>query len=200
MPVSMHEAEDQEWSNGGVLRTYYSDDSGMTWVRGSGIDKIESVIFQEPGVVELKDGRIMMFIRTDGGVQYLSYSNDAGESWSPAIPSEIASPVSPASIERIPFNGDLLMVWNNNGGSNPDIAGKRTPFNAAVSKDEGKTWSEPKTIAENPNGWYCYTAIDFTNDNHVLLGHCAGDRTQNNGLAETHVTRLNLDWIYANSH
>ena len=42
--------------------------------------------------------------------------------------------------------------------------------------------------------------IDFSEDNHVLLGYCVGDRTQYNGLAETHVSRLSLDWIYDDSY
>ena len=37
--------------------------------------------------------------------------------------------------------------------------------------------------------------IEFLDDN-VLLGHCAGDRKNNNGLAVTQITRLNNEWIY----
>ncbi len=136
----------------------------------------------------------MMFIRTNSGAQYLSYSKDKGKNWSPAVRSNIASPLSPASMERIPSTGDLLLAWNNNDGSTPAIKGRRTPFNVAISKDEGKTWQPVKTVEDDPDGWYCYTAIHFTG-NHVLLGHCAGNRTKN-GLAVTHVTRLSLDWIY----
>jgi hypothetical protein len=87
------------------------------------------------------------------------------------------------------------MAWNNNGGENKAIAGKRTPFNIGISKDEGKTWQVIRTLADDPDGWYCYTAIEFAG-NHVLLGHCAGNRKENNGLAVTHISRINLDWIY----
>src|SRR5690606_22389928 len=121
---------------------------------------------------------------------------DQGETWSPAERSNIPSPLSPASIERIPSTGDLLLVWNNNGGENESIAGRRTPFNTAISKDDGKTWIHVKTIEDDPDGWYCYTSIHFT-DHHVLLGHCAGNRPQGTGLAVTNITRLNLDWIYS---
>jgi len=97
-------------------------------------------MLQEPGVVALKDGRILMFMRNNSGYQYISYSSDQGESWSSAEPSTIKSPRSPASIERIPSTGDLLMVWNNNDGKKKAISGKRTPFNTAISRDDGKTW------------------------------------------------------------
>jgi hypothetical protein len=152
-------------------------------------------MLQEPGVVDLKDGKILMFMRNNSGLQYITYSSDQGESWTPAEPSTIKSPRSPASIERIPATGDLLMVWNNNGGENKAIAGKRTPFNTGISKDEGKTWQGIRTLADDPDGWYCYTAIEFT-DKHVLLGHCAGNSKVKSGLAITHISRISLDWIY----
>jgi len=47
-------------------------------------------------------------------------------------------------------------------------------------------------------GWYCYTAIDFAGE-EVLLGYCAGNTRIQNGLATTHITRLSLDWVYADS-
>ena len=65
-----------------------------------------------------------MFIRADAGVQYISYSQDDGYSWTPAGRSNIPSPLSPASIKRIPATGDLLMAWNNNNGDMEGIMGK----------------------------------------------------------------------------
>ena len=115
----------------GSIWSYYSDDNGRTWMPGNEASNPDSIITQEPGVVELKNGEIMMFMRTTAGVQYLSFSKDKGISWSPVERSIIKSPCSPASITRIPSSGDLLMVWNNNGENQ-----KRTPLNIAISKDE----------------------------------------------------------------
>lgn len=195
LPVSLHATPETEWSNHGSISVFYSDDYGNSWHQSSEVANPDSVMLQEPGVVTLNDGKIMMFIRTDSGVQYVSHSSDNGMSWSPAEASNILSPRSPASIERIPSTGHLLMAWNNNGGDDPSIAGKRTPFNVAISKDEGKSWQLNKTLFNDPDGWYCYTAIDFVGE-HVLLGHSAGNRQENNGLAVTHVSKLALDWIY----
>ncbi len=89
-----------------------------------------------------------------------------------------------------------MMAWNNNDGTNPVLKGKRTPFTVAVSKDEGKTWESIKDIESDPDGWYCYTAMYFPDDAHILLGHCAGDQSEDKGLTVTHVTRLNKDWLY----
>ena len=73
--------------------------------------------------------------------------------------------------------------------------GKRTPLNVAISKDDGKTWQNVKAIEDDPDGWYCYTAIEFVGD-HVLLGHCAGNRKKDGGLSTTQVTRFSVDWLY----
>lgn len=179
----------------GSLWSYYSDDNGKTWTSGEVVPNPENFLTQEPGIVELKDGSILMIIRSNIGVQGISYSNDKGQTWSAVARSNIKSPVSPASIERIPSTGDLLLVWNNNGGDDPAIKGKRTPLTVAISKDEGKTWQKIKNIEDDPNGWYCYIAIHFTDEN-VLLGHCAGNRPKGTGLAVTQITKLTLDWIY----
>ncbi|NND31257.1 MAG: exo-alpha-sialidase [Saprospiraceae bacterium] len=196
LPVSLHESPDTPWSDGGILQTYYSDDNGNSWYSGKIVANPDNVVLQEPGMIVLEDNRIMMFIRTNAGVQYTAFSSDDGISWTAASASNIPSPLSPASIKRIPSSGDLLMAWNNNNGKIEAIKGKRTPFSIAISEDEGQTWKYVKNIEDNPDGWYCYTAIDFTGD-HVLLGYCGGNRTENNGLAETHIARVNLDWIYS---
>ncbi|MGM9509211.1 exo-alpha-sialidase [Larkinella sp. GY13] len=197
MPVALHETPPGGRFNGkGRLFSYYSDDTGKTWKVSQEVANPDVITLQEPGLVALKD-RLMMIIRTDAGVQYAAYSTDQGQTWSPSQPTTIASPVSPATIARIPATGDLLMVWNNNGNQegNP-IKGRRTPLNIAVSKDEGQTWQHVKTLEADPDGWYCYTAIHFVGKKEVLLSYCAGNRPKGTGLSVTNVTRLNLDWIY----
>ncbi|MCK5701907.1 MAG: exo-alpha-sialidase, partial [Cyclobacteriaceae bacterium] len=194
-PTSLHKTPDSETTNIGKIRCYYSDDDGKTWMKGMDASNPENATTQEPGLIELTDGKLMLFCRTESGTQYISHSSDQGESWTPLKPSNIKSPLSPASIERIPHTGDLLLIWNNNYRPIYD-GGNRTPFNLAISKDEGITWEKIKQIESDPNGWYCYTAIEFVGD-HVLLGHCAGDRSKNVGLATTNITRLNYNWIYS---
>ncbi len=193
LPVSLHANNDRQFSAIGEIMCYYSDDSGFSWKKSQKAANPGGIILQEPGLIELHDGRIMLFCRTNTGVQYISFSEDNGERWSPVVPSTIRSPLSPASIERIPDTWDLLLVWNN---SSDPIGGKRTPLNLAVSKDEGQTWKKIKNIESLSQGWYCYTAIEFI-DGHVLLGFCAGDRSRYNGLETTQITRLRLDWIYS---
>jgi hypothetical protein len=200
VPVAQHHGPDWEkWTPRGRIYCYFSDDAGRTWRRGEEMPAAETsdgkpVTLQEPGVVELRDGRLLAFCRTDAGSQYVAHSRDRGTTWSRPQASNIVSPQSPASIERVPATDDLLLVWNDHRDTPPKLKGKRTPLCVAVSRDDGQTWEDVKTLAVNPDGWYCYTAVEFIGE-HVLLGHCGGDRRENNGLAETHVTRFPLDWL-----
>jgi Neuraminidase (sialidase) len=196
LAVALHEVpEDRKWYDKGRLYSYYSDDMGLTWTSSLSVPDTTNIITQEPGLIELKDGRIMMFIRSNCGFQQLSYSNDHGASWSPVETSNILSPLSPASIARIPSTKDLLMVWNNNDGNNPQIKGKRTPLTVAISKDEGKTWQHITNIETDSDGWYCYIAIHFVKKN-VLLGYCAGSQSKRTHLSVTNISLLHLKELY----
>lgn len=195
MAVNLYKTPEGSDLNQGGLWSYYSDDNGRTWLSGEEVSNPNKFLTQEPGVVELTNGYVLMNIRSNVGVQCTSLSKDSGVTWSAVERSNIKSPVSPASIKRIPTTGDLLMVWNNNGGDNPTLKGRRTPLTIAISKDEGKTWDKIKNIEVDPDGWYCYIAIHFTK-NDVLLGYCAGNRPKGTGLAVTQITKLNLKSIY----
>ncbi|HUT22768.1 MAG TPA: sialidase family protein, partial [Sumerlaeia bacterium] len=196
VPVAQHTHSDGEWHRG-IAMCYLSDDVGKTWRRSKKIlhgktPEGEDIDLQEPGIVELKDGRLMMFCRNDSGFQYVSFSEDKGETWTEAKPSNIHSPVSPATIERIPSTGDLLLVWNDHSNIPDSLRGKRTPFTAAISRDEGGTWQNAKTLEDDPTGWYCYTAMEFVGD-RVLLGHCAGNSRNGGGLRVTQMTSFDVD-------
>lgn len=196
MPVALHLQPGGKWSDKADLYSYYSDDNGLTWHSSLQVPNNSKIITQEPGVIEMKDGRIMMYIRASGGFQQVSFSSDKGETWSHIETSNIPSPLSPATIEVIPGTNDWLLVWNNNDGTNPSIKDKRTPITAAISKNEGKTWEHIKNIQSDPDGWYCYIAIHFINRDNILLGYCAGSQSKNTHLAVTNITLLNKQWLY----
>ncbi len=181
------------WRSSAQIVCYLSDDQGKTW-RASTSTLESKLLAQEPGVVELKNDELLMFCRSSD-CQLVSHSKDGGETWSALQRSNIAQPsASPASIERIPSTGDLLLVWNN--GDDPLAAVKpvgRRPFTAAISKDEGVTWQHIRNIGTDPQGWYCYTAIEFIGD-HVLLGHCEYPR-----LNSLQITRFPVSWLYESS-
>ena len=197
LPVCLHwvkGAPKADWQ--GELMCYLSDDNGKTWHRSKTAQKGydasgKRITTQEPGVVELKDGRVMMFIRASGGCQYLAYSPDGGDTWSAPVASEIKSPVSPATIKRLPSTGDLLLVWNDHADIPASLSARRVPLSTAVSKDDGKTWRCVKVLEGNPQGHYCYIAVHPVGDS-VLLGYCAMSN-----LAHSRITRVPVSWLYA---
>jgi sialidase-1 len=198
-PVALHTTADGKWTGRGSVRVYMSDDEGQHWRRSPQIlecpDAANATGLQEPGVVELKGGRLMLFCRTALGSQYVSYSTDGGESWTAPGPSALVSPVSPASIERIPKTGHLLAVWNDHTQIAPELARRRTPLTLAISRDEGKTWERKRNILEDPKGWYCYTAIEFVKD-RILLGFASGGTDGLKGLSRTQIASIPLQWLY----
>lgn len=197
IPAARHAFKGEKFSGRGTVVFYLSDDEGKTWrAAKTSISPPEDLTsgLQEPGIIELKDGRLMMLARTTGGCQYRSYSTDGGDTWTPAAATDLLSPCSPATFERIPSTGDIFLVWNNHRDIPPDLVGQRTPLSAAISHDEGQTWEKIRNLETDPHGWYCYTAMEFVGE-HVLLGLCAGDRRQN-GLARTEVLRIPVTWFY----
>ncbi len=180
----------------------FSDDDGRTFQRSAGSLRLHGPLRQlaEPGVIELEDGRVMMLMRTKRRAQYLSYSEDHGLTWSTPVPSNIASPLSPASIKRIPSTGDLLLVWNDNDSRWRGWKRlRRSPFTAAVSRDDGKTWGPSRIIYDDMDLWYCYAAMAFVTiggEERVLLAHTAGKGLGSERLSDLWVTTFPVRGLY----
>jgi sialidase-1 len=175
---------------------YYSDDEGKTWREADdwwALQAHTKTGLQEPGVVELSNGHLLSWARTDQKYQFACISTNNGKNWSAPEPMTLRSPVSPATIERLPGSSDLLAVYNDVTNIAPENAGKRTPLVSAISKDNGKSWINHKVIEVNPDGWFCYTAMEFVDD-AVLLAYCAGDNKEklNSGLNRTRIRRIPL--------
>jgi hypothetical protein len=196
-PLALHHRpgwENPDWN--GEVGVYYSDDSGATWSRSRGWRQAHDpagkrVSSQEPGVVELSDGRVLMFIRSGAGEQYRSLSTDRGETWSAPEPMGVASPQSPASIERIPGSDTLVMVWNDHSALPVGERKARTPLSLAVSRDDGDTWSKSLVLEPDPKGWFCYTAMEFNGDD-LFLAYVAGTQEPGQHLSASRVRRVPL--------
>jgi len=140
---------------------YLSDDDGETWRESQRVKPGDGC--WEPACVELKDGRVLMLMRTKLGGQYQSISADGGETWSEPAPTALAGTAAPVSIGRIPTTSDLLAIWNHNPGG-----AKRNPFTAAVSKDEGETWEHFRNIEDAPGDAWAYPAVTWVDDDALL--------------------------------
>ena len=192
-PVARHEFPGGVFDNIGAVTAYFSDDGGATWRRGGQLLEVRApngrrYSAQEPGAVELKDGRVLMWMRTDAGSQFTCVSCDGGETWTSPKPSWLVSPRSPASIKRLPA-GDLVAIWNDHTGLS--VGKARTPLASAISRDEGETWGGVRLIENDPGGRFCYTAIMPADDGTVLLAYCAYD-----GLGHTRIVKVPLEWFY----
>jgi sialidase-1 len=144
---------------GGDSYCCLSDDEGATWHDGKRVRPAKGQCW-EPAGVELKDGRVMMLMRTGLGGQYKSLSGDGGETWSEPVPTALVGTAAPVSISRVPTTGDLLAIWNHNPG-----AASRHPLTAAVSSDEGETWTHFRNVEETPadDAW-AYPAVTWVKD------------------------------------
>jgi hypothetical protein len=132
----------------------YSDDGGKTWQQSSTVlrtatPNLSAYGAVEPVVVELKDGRVWMLLRTQLSRFWESFSDDEGTTWSPAQPTEILSSDSPAGFVRLK-DGRLLLLWNN-AQRYPYAQGARQVLHAAVSADEGKTWHGYREVMLDPH-------------------------------------------------
>jgi len=176
---------------------YISEDDGKTWKKQGSIDKIYTFGsgLQEPGIIQKQDGSLYCFIRTDLGFQLESFSKDKGKTWTTPRPSRFTSPISPMTMKRL-ANGDIMAVWNPvplyNGRSqmvDGVWTGGRNPLVYAISKDDGKTWSDYKEIENDERSGFCYIALHET-ENAILLGYCAGSVEDGCCLHRLRISRI----------
>lgn len=211
LPLACHKRKGMKNSSAaGEIMALLSDDRGKSWRFSKDTLVTRTldgrlVTTQEPGVVELKDGRLLMWMRTTDHTQFAAWSKDGGETWTKAVPWNLNSPNSPATVKRLK-NGDLVAIWNDHGG-HPEFKdvsvmaprykgtgawsnGQRTPLTIAVSKDEGVSWIFRRDLECASDGWFCYIASLETKD-ALLLGYCTKDN-----LAASRITRVPLKWLY----
>ena len=86
----------------------------------------------EQMIVQLKDGRLWMLIRTTYGIGE-SFSSDGGRTWTPVRESGLEHPETRFFIRRL-ASGTLLLVKHADPGN-------RTDLSAYVSTDDGASWS-----------------------------------------------------------
>lgn len=140
LPVASPWPWDQEDARGRDIRAWVlrSDDDGRTWTPSASMLAGPRRGLMEPYLVELADGRLRMWTRTQMDCQYESLSGDGGVTWSQARPGPLVSPESPVAVARHWESGLLMVVWNHNrvGRHTED----RTPVCVAFSVDEGESW------------------------------------------------------------
>jgi lysophospholipase L1-like esterase len=132
-----------------VSRVSVSADGGKSWTLGQSIDiggagDHEGAL--EPSLLELKDGRVWMLIRTSRERFWDSYSADGGATWTAAKAGNIESPSAPGHMTRL-SDDRIALVWNKRGKN-------RRELYLSVSSDEGSTWSDPIALAKGKSTTY----------------------------------------------
>lgn len=159
--VPVASTKDVEKENHFVCTCIYSDDAGKTWKHGQGKFDQPGRGAMEPDVIELRDGRVLMIARTQQGIIAAAHSEDGGETWGKPFALSVKAPEAPATIRRIPATGDLLLIWNNTYKAGTGHGGRRTPLTAAISSDEGETWTHVKNLESRNDQTYSYISLFF---------------------------------------
>ena len=181
--------------SGYVGMSFQSNDDGYSWYPSANtvdLFKDKRMEVQEADVVELRDGRLLMFARTYSGYPVFAYSTDKGESWGPPVErTDIPMPYAGLpTVRRIPSTGDLLFIWiskKSNDKQNPKIQ-RRCGLAAAISKDEGQTLTNLRDIAYDENDDFGYQCVEFLEDGVVLIAYHARDGIR--------LARIGTDWFY----
>ena len=86
------------------VMTYGSDDEGQTW-QASNIIDLGGVGnhggISEASMVELNDGRLLKYIRTNWGQFWIAISEDEGRYWHPYGPSGVDASSAPGALKRL---------------------------------------------------------------------------------------------------
>ena len=180
----------------GVARFFYSDDMGGTFNEAPDFGSLNvsaGTGLQEPGIIELEEGHLFCYCRTDLGCQYTSHSYDYGMNWEPFSPSDFTGPTSPLSIKKVPHEDAYVAVYNPTPApkDRPSYTWGRTPLVLRTSTDGCKTFGEQMVIEDDPDSGYCYIAMHFTED-ALLLAYCAGGPDDKSCLNRLRIRKISL--------
>jgi len=191
--VPVASAENVERGGRFTCACLLSDDRGHTWRRSRNEVPYAKRGAMEPEVIELRGGRLLMHFRTQVGHIAVSESADGGESWSEAKHWGVRSPEAPATLRRIPSTGDLLLIWNDTYTGGVDHGGKRTPLTAAVSADEGRTWSFRRNLETDDQHTFAYTSVVFHRGRALLTYYVRDEAT---GRISSRFRSVPIGWFY----
>lgn len=218
LAVSNHRKLVKKGFGGGVVEVYCSDDDGRSFQKLG--DDLHSPFndpgtrLAEPGLLELPDGRIWMYIRTGYGHQYQSLSCDNGSSWTPVAANyKLTSAAAPMTVKNV--GKYTVAIWNPMPISemfskkifwgNPKFT--RTPFVAAVSLDGGVSMVEQDFssrtgeflpfiercyfIEDDYNESYCYPSIYEVQDGFLVAYYFSNG--SNTNLNSTRITKVRFE-------
>jgi predicted neuraminidase len=174
----------------GVLR---STDRGKTWTAGGDmyaeIPKTSphaTAGLDEPATVVLQDGKLMSLMRTSGTKLFQAWSGDGGLTWDTPRESSLTAHNSPAALWKIDGSSEVLVTWNNSPTG-------RTPLAAALSSDNGRSWSEPKVIVDTHGPYQVsYPSAVQAKDGTIIV---VWQQVLPQGGREIRMARFDRSWL-----
>ena len=171
-----HGGRPVELSDGSVLwATYYqvrgakflrgairrSTDGGKTWPVVSQIIRPDNAI-DEPAIAELKDGRIVLATRPDGGI---FHSSDKGLTWKDSGSRIVSHGKFKAPQLVVLSDGTLVAIatWSN--------------LRVWISRDGGMTWTKDIPLDTSSYGYPGSYILE--KDESILVPYCASGRAPN---------------------
>lgn len=142
-----------------------SADKGKTFFLKGGVD-VPQRVFDEHMIVELRDQRLWMLVRTEYGIGE-SFSSDFGKTWNPGKDSGIPGPNSRFFIRRLQ-SGNLLLVTHQIDSQNPRL---RQLLTAYLSDEEGKSWQGGLVLDERESVSYPDGTQDADGNIWVIYDH-----------------------------
>ncbi|MAE68139.1 MAG: hypothetical protein CMJ18_28145 [Phycisphaeraceae bacterium] len=150
-----------------------SVDSGRTWQTISTI-RLKDNEIDEPAIAQLRDGRLIMVKRPDGGILY---STDRGVTWKLTRRSvRDNGPTFRAPQVLVLKDGTIVVLatWHVMG------VGKGTPHLCAwISTDAGRTWSRDGRGLAIDTSVYGYPGAFVMEDESIMISYCESAHAPN---------------------
>jgi len=159
-----------------------SKDHGKSWF------VIDNAItpFDESKIVELQNGDWMVNSRVKGiGHRYVHISSDNGLTWTSKSDKQLVDPACNASIIRYTsikdgYEKDRLLFCNANNNKG------RKNLTVRISYDEGKTWSNGKTIY---SGEAAYSSLTILKNGDIGVFY------EKDGYKKNQFISFSLEWL-----
>ena len=162
-----------------------SSDEGRTWQLSNRVGPTSG--WAENNIVELSDGRLVMFIRADGtGCLSRSESTDRARIWSAPMPTDIPNPGTRFRLYRL-SGGRIALLHNpNSRTSHPNSKRQcqvaRNPLALWISDDDMQTWAYQRILTNFPgmlaypdgvvdeNEKYVHFTFDYNRHDVIYIG------------------------------
>lgn len=176
--------------------TIFSDDAGRTWQAGE-IAVPNEGEFGNPNetmLTELSDGRVMLISRSVSkpNRKLVTIGPDGASDWEPShFHDQLWEPICMASVIAHPTQPGTLLFSNphrlaidKNGKEIPAGRGKRENLTIKLSRDDGRTWPQQRTLEAGPSA---YSDLAVLPDGTVLCLYEGADTIV--------AARFGLDWL-----